>query len=167
MENSDNTSHTPETQTTIGRVKWFNNKAGYGFITVTHGDQLGSDVFVHHSSIIVDKEQYRYLVQGEYVNFKLTNVESDQHQWQANKVTGINHGKLMCETRMDTRNERNNSRGYDNSIIDSNNTRPKSRGQGPRSEWMLVRTDGRRDAYREDRNDRYKSRETVRPRVAK
>jgi cold shock CspA family protein len=34
-----------------GRVKWFNNKAGYGFITVTDGPKSGSDVFVHHSSI--------------------------------------------------------------------------------------------------------------------
>ena len=33
----------------IGRVKWFNNKAGYGFITVTDGSRSGTDVFVHHS----------------------------------------------------------------------------------------------------------------------
>jgi cold shock CspA family protein len=47
-----------------GRVKWFNNKAGYGFITVTDGPKSGSDVFVHHSSIKVVSEQYKYLVQG-------------------------------------------------------------------------------------------------------
>ena len=47
----------------LGRVKWFNNKAGYGFITVTDGDRSGKDIFVHHSGIKVGSEQYRYLVQ--------------------------------------------------------------------------------------------------------
>ena len=52
----------------LGRVKWFNNKAGYGFITITDGTLSGTDVFVHHSSIKLQSEQqYRYLVQGEYV----------------------------------------------------------------------------------------------------
>ena len=55
----------------IGRVKWFNNKAGYGFVTVTDGSKSGSDVFIHHSAIKVDAEQYKYLVQGEYVEFTL------------------------------------------------------------------------------------------------
>ena len=34
-----------------GRVKWFNNKAGYGFITISSDEQSGEDVFVHHSAI--------------------------------------------------------------------------------------------------------------------
>ena len=54
-----------------GRVKWFNNKAGYGFITVTDGSRSGSDIFVHHSVIGVASQQYKYLVQGEYVEFDL------------------------------------------------------------------------------------------------
>jgi cold shock CspA family protein len=37
-----------------GRVKWFNSKAGYGFITVTDGPKSGTDVFVHHSAIKVE-----------------------------------------------------------------------------------------------------------------
>jgi cold shock CspA family protein len=48
----------------MGRVKWFNNKAGYGFITVTSGPKTDSDIFVHHKAINVSVEQYRYLVQG-------------------------------------------------------------------------------------------------------
>jgi len=48
----------------VGRVKWFNNKAGYGFITVTDGDRAGRDIFVHHSDVVVGSEQYKYLVQG-------------------------------------------------------------------------------------------------------
>jgi CspA family cold shock protein len=86
-----------------GRVKWFNNKSGYGFITVTDGVKSGSDVFVHHSSIKVDNEQYKYLVQGEYVNFKLLDTMSDRHEYQAGEVCGIKGGKLMCETRRELR----------------------------------------------------------------
>jgi CspA family cold shock protein len=83
----------------IGRVKWFNNKAGYGFITVTDGPKAGSDIFVHHSSIKVDAQQYKYLVQGEYVEFGLSSVSSGDHECQASDVSGIKGGKLMCETR--------------------------------------------------------------------
>ena len=85
----------------IGRVKWFNNKAGYGFVTVTDGLKSGSDVFVHHSSVKVDSEQYKYLVQGEYVEFSLSDTKTSGHEFQAGDVSGIKGGKLMCETRRD------------------------------------------------------------------
>ena len=83
-----------------GRVKWFNNKAGYGFITVTDGSRSGSDIFVHHSVIGVGSQQFRYLVQGEYVEFELVpTTQGSTHEIQASNVCGINGGKLMCETR--------------------------------------------------------------------
>jgi CspA family cold shock protein len=82
-----------------GRVKWFNNKAGYGFITVTDGPRSGSDIFVHHSVVNVENQQYKYLVQGEYVEFDLVRTQSEKHEWQASNVSGIKGGKLMCETR--------------------------------------------------------------------
>jgi CspA family cold shock protein len=91
----------------IGRVKWFNNKAGYGFITVTDGVRSGSDVFVHHSSVNVENQQYKYLVQGEYVEFSLIKTTSGSHEWQASQVSGINSGKLMCETRREFKIARN------------------------------------------------------------
>ena len=91
----------------LGRVKWFNNKAGYGFITVTDGPKSGSDIFVHHSAINVENQQYKYLVQGEYVEFDLVRTESQTHEWQASKVAGIRGGKLMCETRRDLKIARN------------------------------------------------------------
>lgn len=84
---------------TTGRVKWFNNKAGYGFITATTGTQAGTDVFVHHSGLAVSDQQYRYLVQGEYVEFQMNSVEGGTHRFQASDVTGIGRGMLMCETR--------------------------------------------------------------------
>lgn len=150
------TSPSPSPSTS-GRVKWFNNKAGYGFITVSSGDHAGSDVFVHHSAICVDHEQYRYLVQGEYVNFQLCQVENDTHKWQAGAVKGINSGKLMCETRLESRESRANrtqpsedgdrrpaSRGGGGGSYREDNPthyRVKTRGPGPREgdEWMLVR----------------------------
>ena len=89
-----------------GRVKWFNTKAGYGFVTITDGSKSGSDVFVHHSAIKVESEQYRYLVQGEYVEFKLSSVTGGTHEYQADEVSGIKGGKLMCETRRDVRSSR-------------------------------------------------------------
>ena len=94
------------TERFTGRVKWFNNKAGYGFITVTDGPKSGTDVFVHHSAIKVDSEQYKYLVQGEYIEFSLSDTKTDTHQFQAGEVSGINGGKLMCETRRDSRSSR-------------------------------------------------------------
>ena len=99
-----------DTERYTGRVKWFNNKAGYGFITVTDGSKAGSDIFVHHSSIKIDTEQYKYLVQGEYVDFNLTEVTSSSHEYQAGDVSGIKGGKLMCETRNELRSTRTQHR---------------------------------------------------------
>jgi CspA family cold shock protein len=87
----------------VGRVKWFNNKAGYGFISITDGNRSGTDIFVHHSSVSTCSEQYRYLVQGEYVEFELKNMENSSHEFQASNVKGIKGGKLMCETRHEVR----------------------------------------------------------------
>ncbi len=47
-----------------GRVKWFNDKKGYGFITADSGKEL----FVHHSSIQADG--FRSLEEGERVSFE-------------------------------------------------------------------------------------------------
>ena len=97
--NRDSVTPTVASEHLLGRVKWFNNKAGYGFVTVTDGVRSGTDIFVHHSAINVDSQQYKYLVQGEYIEFDLIKVESDKHEWQASRVSGIRGGKLMCETR--------------------------------------------------------------------
>lgn len=82
----------------IGCVKWFNNKSGFGFITVIDGENLGKDIFAHYSAIKVSKDQFRYLVQGEYLEFKLTkSPEGSKHEYQADDISGIKGGSLMCE----------------------------------------------------------------------
>jgi CspA family cold shock protein len=49
-----------------GKVKWFNNSKGYGFI----GQEGGSDVFVHFSAIAGDG--YKSLQEGDTVEFEIT-----------------------------------------------------------------------------------------------
>jgi CspA family cold shock protein len=93
---------------TSGRVKWFNNKAGYGFITLSEGDEE-RDIFVHHTEIQVGQSQYKYLVQGEYVEFTLAPIARDNKpssDIHATQVRGVNGGKLMCETRNEVRTQR-------------------------------------------------------------
>ena len=48
-----------------GRVKWFNNDKGYGFI----GYRQNEDIFVHYSAIELDG--YKTLSEGQLVEFKL------------------------------------------------------------------------------------------------
>lgn len=90
-----------------GRVKWFNNKSGFGFITLCDGDNNEKDIFVHWSSIKVENSQYKYLVQGEYVDFNLVKPDRGEHEFHAVDISGVKGGRLMCETR---REHRDNTR---------------------------------------------------------
>jgi cold shock protein len=49
-----------------GKVKWFSNQKGYGFIT----PESGNDVFVHHTAI--QGEGYKTLAEGQEVEFEIT-----------------------------------------------------------------------------------------------
>jgi CspA family cold shock protein len=165
MSNDNVTTTTQESL--IGRVKWFNSKAGYGFITVSDGVRAGTDVFVHHSAINVNSQQYKYLVQGEYLEFNLVTSEGGKHEYQASSVSGINAGKLMCETRQEFKVARRNyktARPYESeepavvmetapTSVAATTTKPSSsksstkktqtktpnpNGEGPRSSWNVV-----------------------------
>jgi len=83
----------------VGQVKWFNNKAGFGFVTMRNDNGEQVDIFTHYSTVCVTDAQYKYLVQGEYVEFDLTESTNTKHAYQAANITGINGGNLMCETR--------------------------------------------------------------------
>ena len=50
---------------TQGKVKWFNDVKGFGFIS----GEGGQDIFVHHTAILA--EGYRSLKEGELVEFEL------------------------------------------------------------------------------------------------
>ena len=50
-----------------GRVKWFNNDKGYGFIE--YEGLVNEDIFVHYSAI--EQEGYKSLKEGEIVEFTL------------------------------------------------------------------------------------------------
>ncbi|MGH9509582.1 MAG: cold-shock protein [Terriglobales bacterium] len=63
-----------------GKVKWFNNAKGYGFI----GHNGGNDVFVHFSSIVSDG--YKSLQEGDDVEFEITQGQKGP---QADKVTKL------------------------------------------------------------------------------
>lgn len=56
--------------TVYGRVKWFNNARGFGFITPEGSDE---DCFVHHSAIEADG--FRTLDEGERVQFEVVQGE--------------------------------------------------------------------------------------------
>jgi CspA family cold shock protein len=57
-----------------GRVKWFNNAKGYGFILPKEG---GEDYFAHYSSI--QMEGYKTLKAGQLVEFEILEGEKGSH----------------------------------------------------------------------------------------
>ncbi len=63
-----------------GKVKWFDSKKGFGFIT----PESGEDVFVHFSEI--QAEGFRNLEEGDQVEFE---IEKDQRGPKAKKVVKI------------------------------------------------------------------------------
>jgi CspA family cold shock protein len=64
-----------------GKVKWFNDAKGYGFIETDEG----KDVFVHYSAITM--EGYRSLAEGQAVQFEI--VEGNKGLQAANVSLAI------------------------------------------------------------------------------
>lgn len=68
-----------------GKVKWFNNAKGYGFIGREDG---AADVFVHYSAI--QSEGYKSLQEGDDVEFE---IAQGQKGPQAEAVTRVNESE--------------------------------------------------------------------------
>ena len=63
-----------------GKVKWFNNEKGYGFIQYNDLE----DIFVHYSAIV--KEGYKTLKEGDFVEFKLIETAKGLQAVDVNEV---------------------------------------------------------------------------------
>lgn len=64
-----------------GKVKWFNNSKGYGFI----GRDDGLDIFVHYSAIVGDG--YRTLQEDDAVEFEVVQGPKGPQAANVMKVT--------------------------------------------------------------------------------
>jgi len=88
-----------EDERQTGRIKWFNNKKGFGFLSncVTN-----EDVFIHHTGIELSEESlnsevniFKTVIEGEYVSYEKHTDSSGRSV--AKKVSGIMGGPLLCE----------------------------------------------------------------------
>ena len=64
-----------------GKVKWFNDAKGYGFITPEDGSK---DLFVHHTDIIADG--FRTLSEGQEVEFEVVDSEKGPKASKVRKI---------------------------------------------------------------------------------
>jgi len=63
-----------------GKVKWFNNEKGYGFIEYNDGE----DVFVHFTGI--QEEGFRTLEEGQDVSFEIIEGNRGPQAANVNKI---------------------------------------------------------------------------------
>lgn len=66
-----------------GKIKWFNNEKGYGFID--NGTE--EDIFVHYSSI--KQEGYKSLSEGQMVEFELLETEKGLQAINVKEVSSV------------------------------------------------------------------------------
>ena len=63
-----------------GKVKWFNNQKGYGFIT----PESGNDVFVHYS--VIQGDGYKSLQEGQEVQFEIVKGDKGEQATNVSKI---------------------------------------------------------------------------------
>ena len=110
-DNKTTQESVPESERYTGRIKWFNNSRGYGFLSYKGSDGSDKDVFVHFSAINCQNDNsFRTLTQGEYVSFSLAD-SNKPGQLQASNITGVNGGPLLSEQREQNRQSRGDRGG--------------------------------------------------------
>ncbi len=65
-----------------GKVKWFNDSKGFGFIETDDG----GDVFVHHNDIV--GEGYKSLAEGDAVTFEVVEGEKGPRAQNVQQAAG-------------------------------------------------------------------------------
>ena len=65
----------------VGKVKWFNSKKGYGFITE---DTTEKDIFLHVSEL--ESSKLRILKENQKIKFE---IKEDKNKLQAVKITKV------------------------------------------------------------------------------
>ena len=78
----------------LGRIKWFNNRKGFGFLTDC---ETNDDIFVHFSAIQTPDDVYKSLIEGEYVQYQ-PGTDKDGKSVALN-VTGVAGGPLLCQNK--------------------------------------------------------------------
>ena len=65
----------------VGKIKWFNSKKGYGFITE---DKTEKDIFLHVSEL--ESSKLRILKENQKIKFE---IKEDKNKLQAVKITKV------------------------------------------------------------------------------
>ena len=71
-----------------GKVKWFNNTKGYGFIDHSSGE----DIFVHYS--VIKQDGYKTLSEGQEVDFDLIETPKGFQAINVMTTTDASHSKV-------------------------------------------------------------------------
>ena len=77
----------------LGKVKWFNNAKGYGFILPEEG---GEDLFVHYSAIEMDG--YKTLKAGQDVQFDIVEGPKGLHAVNIQDIPGAANSDSASDT---------------------------------------------------------------------
>ena len=79
----------------VGRVQWFDQKKGYGFVKLItlSSDRVNEDIFFHFTSIN-SINTFKKVYPGEYVCFDF--VESEG-RWKCSNITGLYGNKLLID----------------------------------------------------------------------
>ncbi len=83
----------------IGRIVWFDQKKGYGFVRVGEGTEEDKEVFFHFSSI-QSVNSFKKVYPGEYVSLDIEEnekTEDPNKKYNGMNITGVNGGPLLVD----------------------------------------------------------------------